>query len=796
MALLENPTLFPAPPSTLGLPAEGFHPAVATWFARRFPEGPTPPQEEGWVHIAAGRDTLIAAPTGSGKTLAGFLVCIDRLYRAHAAGIDVEGTAQVAYVSPLKALAVDIAENLERPLREIAEVAAELGFSAPRLRVGVRTGDTTGGERASMVRRPPNFVVTTPESLYLLVTAARSREMLRSVETVIVDEIHAAARDKRGSHLALTLERLEHVATRRPQRIGLSATQRPISLIADMLCGAGAPEPPAVVDTGHQRHLDLALELPQGELEAVASAEQMGDVLDRIAELVGQHHTTLVFVNTRRLAERLAHQLGERLGDDVVSAHHGSLSKDRRHRVETRLRAGDLKALVATASLELGIDIGPVELVCQVGSPRSIATFLQRVGRSNHSRAGTPKGRLFPLTRDELVESAALLCAVVKGELDAITPPVAPLDILAQQIVAEVATGEWRTDDLYDLMRRAHPYRDLTRDQFDEIVALVSHGITTGRGRRAAYLHLDGVNGEVRARPSARLAAATSGGAIPEVGDFRVVLEPDDLFVGTVNEDWATESMAGDIFLLGTHAWQIRQVTAGTVRVADAEGKPPTIPFWTGEAPARTPELSLEVSALRATIDGHLAGGDPEGAKAWLRRAAPLDAGTVDQIVDYVAAGRAVLGTVPTATDLVFERFFDEAEGMHLVVHSPYGGRINRALGLALRKRFCKSFNFELQAAANDDAVVLSLGPHHSFPLADVPHFLNSKTVRGVLEQAVLDAPMFQSRWRWNLNRALVVLRWKGGRRNPPPIQRMEADDFMAALFPQAAACQENITGP
>ncbi|MGH8991688.1 MAG: DEAD/DEAH box helicase, partial [Acidimicrobiia bacterium] len=793
MALLENPRLFPAGPD---LSAEGFHPAVATWFARRFPDGPTAPQEQGWLHIAAGRDTLIAAPTGSGKTLAGFLVCIDRLYRAHAAGVEVEGIAQVAYVSPLKALAVDIAENLDRPLREIAEVAAELGLSAPHLRVGVRTGDTTTTERVNMVRRPPNFVVTTPESLYLLVTAARSREMLRSIETVIVDEIHAAARDKRGSHLTLTLERLEHVATRRPQRIGLSATQRPISLIAGMLCGAGAPEAPAVVDTGHQRHLDLALELPQGELEAVASGEQMGDVLDRIAELVGQHRTTLVFVNTRRLAERLAHQLGERLGDDVVSAHHGSLSKDRRHRVETRLRAGDLKALVATASHELGIDIGPVELVCQVGSPRSIATFLQRVGRSNHSRAGTPKGRLFPLTRDELVESAALLCAVGKGELDAIVPPVAPLDILAQQIVAEVATGEWRTDDLFALVRRAHPYRDLTRDTFDEILGLVSHGIATGRGRRAAYLHHDGVNGEVRARGGARLAAATSGGAIPEVGDFRVVLEPDDLFVGTVNEDWATESMAGDIFLLGTHAWQIRQVTAGTVRVADADGKPPTIPFWTGEAPARTAELSLEVSALRATIDGYLAAGEPAGARAWLTAAAPLDAGAVDQIVDYVVAGRAVLGAVPTATDLVFERFFDEAEGMHLVVHSPYGGRINRALGLALRKRFCKSFNFELQAAATDDAVVLSLGPHHSFPLADVPHFLNSKTVRTVLEQAVLDAPMFLSRWRWNLNRALVVLRFKGGRRNPPPIQRMEADDLMAAVFPQAAACQENVTGP
>ena len=823
MAVVDRPTLFsPGGAFSPGVPEcpPGIqHPAVAEWFRRRFAEGPTPPQQEGWAQIAAGRDTLIAAPTGSGKTLAGFLVCIDRLYRAFAGGVEVEGRCQVAYVSPLRALAVDIAENLDRPLREIAEVAVEFGLPAPELTVGVRTGDTSSSERALMIRRPPNFLITTPESLYLMVTAARSRAVLRTVETVIVDEIHAAARDKRGSHLTLTLERLERAAQTRPQRIGLSATQRPISLLAGMLCGLGTPGECAIVDTGHKRHLDVALELPQGELEAIASGEQMGDVLDRIADLVRQHHTTLVFVNTRRLAERLAHQLGERLGDDVVSAHHGSLSKDRRYRVESRLRAGDLKALVATASLELGIDIGPVDLVCQVGSPRSIATFLQRVGRSGHSRSGTPKGRLFPLTRDELVECAALLHAVEAGNLDAIVPPEAPLDILAQQLVAEVAavTGappnpsptsaappdgappaSMRVDDLYAMVRRAYPYRDLGRETFDEVLAMVSHGITTGRGRRAAYLHLDGVNGEVRARGSARLAAVTSGGAIPEIGDFRVVLEPDELFVGTVNEDWATDSMAGDIFLLGTHSWQIRQISAGVVRVADAEGKPPTIPFWTGEAPARTPELCDEVSVVRSTVDSFLTAGDADGARAWLAGAARLDDAAASQVVDYIAAGKAVLGVVPTGTDLVFERFFDDAEGMHLVVHSPLGGRINRALGLALRKRFCVSFDFELQAAASDDAIVLSLGPHHSFPLADVPRFLNSKTVREVLQQAVLSppSPMFTSRWRWNLNRSLIVLRFKGGRRNPPPLQRMEADDFMAALFPQAAACQENVSGP
>jgi len=553
---------------------------------------------------------------------------------------------------------------------------------------------------------------------------------------------------------------------------------------------------PAIVDAGHQRHLDVAIELPDAELEAVTSAEQMAEVLDRIAEHVRAHRTTLVFVNTRRLAERLAHQLGERLGDDVVSAHHGSLSRERRQRVEHRLRAGELKALVATASLELGLDIGPVELVCQIGSPRSIATFLQRVGRSNHSRAGVPKGRLYPLTRDELVESAALLAAVRAGRLDSIELPRPPLDILAQQVVAEASAQEWRTDDLFALVRRAAPFTGLTRAEFDEIVQLAADGVATGRGTRGRYLHHDAVNGELRGRKGARLAAVTSGGAIPEVGDYRVVAEPDDTFIGTVNEDWAVESMAGDIFLLGTHSWQIRRVEAGVVRVRDAGDAPPTVPFWFGEAPARTAELSEEVSALRQRVDDLLREGDPDAARRWLVDVAGITADAAGMIVDYLAVGRAALGTVPTHQRLVIERFFDDTGGMQLVIHSPLGGRINRAFGLALRKKFCRTFDFELQAAATDDAIVLSLGPQHSFPLEEVCRYVSSRTVEETLRQAVLDAPMFQSRWRWNLNRALLVLRARGGRRNPPPIQRMEADDLMAALFPQAAACQDNRTGP
>ena len=785
----------PTPGSALRYPVLGaFHPAVAEWFLRRFPEGPTPPQTAGWPLIAAGHDTLIAAPTGSGKTLAGFLVSIDALYKAHAAGVDVRERASVVYVSPLKALAVDIAENLQRPLAEIAQVAVELGLSPPALEVGVRTGDTTSWERTRMVRRPPSFVVTTPESLYLLLTSERGRDALRTVETVIVDEIHAVARDKRGAHLALSLERLEALCERRPTRIGLSATQRPVETVGRLLVGDRPL--PEIVDVGHRRALDVSLELPDGEMEAVVSAEQMSDVLAAIARHVGEHRTTLVFVNTRRLAERVAHDLGERLGDDVVAAHHGSLSKERRHRVETRLRAGDLKALVATASLELGIDIGPVELVCQIGSPRSIATFLQRVGRSNHTRSGTPKGVLYPLTRDELVECAALLAAVRAGRLDAIELPHLPLDIAAQHVVAEVAAQEWRTDDLYELVRRAAPYNALTRAQFDEVVTLVADGIETGRGRRGAYLYHDAINGEVRGRPGARIAAATSGGAIPETGDYKVVAEPDETHVGTVNEDWAVESMAGDIFLLGTHSWQIRKVEPGVVRVHDAGDTPPTIPFWLGEAPARTVELSEEVSALRQLVDRHLAAADPDGARQWLVTEVGLPADAATMIVDYIAAGRAALGATPTQQRLVFERFFDDTGGMQLVIHSPFGGRINRGLGLALRKKFCRTFNFELQAAATDDAVILSLGPHHSFPLDEVPRYVHSRTVRDTLEHAILDSPMFQARWRWNLNRSLMVLRFRSGRKNPPPIQRMESDDLLAAVFPQAAACQENVTGP
>ena len=780
---------FEEPPLTSLL--SRFDPAVAGWFQERF-EAPTEPQARGWPVIARGEDVLITAPTGSGKTLAAFLFALDRLTR-EARVEPLADETRVVYVSPLKALSADIRRNLEIPLAGIAARAAAAGDPVPALRAELRTGDTPAAQRARMTRKPPHILVTTPESLYLLLTAARGRELLSTADTVIVDEIHALARDKRGSHLALSLERLDRIAGRHLQRIGLSATVRPISEVAGFL-SPRSPGGPTVIDVGHRRELDLAVEIPGSELGAVASHEIMEDIRDRIATLIDEHDTTLVFVNTRRMAERLTHDLGERLPAGAVLAHHGSLAREVRLEAERRLQTGEVRAIVATASLELGIDIGSVNLVCQLGSPRSIAVALQRVGRSGHWLGAVPKGRFFPTTRDELVECAALVAAVDSGDLDRIRIPQAPLDILAQQLVAETgATPEQRhdLDQLFDFVRGAYPYRRLERTVFDDLVAMLSEGIATARGRRGAYLHRDTVSGTVRARRGARLAAIQSGGAIPETAQYQVVAEPEDRIVGQLDEDFAIESYRGDVFLLGTTAWRIRRIAEGQVRVEDAQGAAPTIPFWRGEAPGRTPELSVRVAELRERVDE----GPPETARAELSAAARLEPAAADQLIRYLAAGRAALGAMPSQRTVVIERFFDESGGMQLVIHAPFGSRINRAWGLALRKRFCRSFNLELQAAATDDGIVISLTDLHSFPLESVFSFLKPATLEPVLTQAVLGVPLFFVRWRWAASRALAVPRRRSGKRVPPPIQRMLTDDLLAAVFPDQAACAENLAG-
>ena len=781
------------------MPTSHFHPIVKTWFARRF-ERPTDAQALGWPAIAQGKHTLIAAPTGSGKTLAAFLNCLDSLIRQGRQGVEggpgqgLPDGIQVVYVSPLRALSNDIYRNLEQPLREMTDLAEELGTPIPEVRVAVRTGDTSAKERALQAKRPPHILITTPESLYILLTSERGRNALRSVRTLILDELHAVVANKRGSHLSLSVERLCHLADGPVTRIGLSATQRPIEEVARFLTGAGRGDvipQCTIVDSGHRREMDLNIELPEGwELGPIATHELWAQVLDQIAAHITAHHTTLVFVNTRRLVERVSHLLSERLGEEQVGAHHGSLSREARFDAEQRLKDGRVKACVATASLELGIDIGQVDLVCQIGSPRAIGVALQRIGRSGHSLSAVPKGRFYPLTRDELVETVALFRAIGQGKLDALVIPPWPLDVLAQQMVAACVHEEWAEDDLFQLVRRAYPYRELSRDRFNEVVAMLSDGVAGRWGRRSAYLHRDGVHHRLKARRGARIAAVTSGGAIPDMADYAVIAEPEGTLVGSVHEDFAVESMAGDVFLLGNTPWRIRRVEANTVRVEEAQGQAPTIPFWLGEAPGRTLELSAEVSAVRQGVDERLA--EPADAAGWLVESG-LGQAVAEQVVEYMAEGKRVLGMVPTARRIVAERFFDEAGGMQLVIHSLLGSRINRAWGLALRKRICRTFNVELQAAATDDGLCISLGPQHSFPVEDVFSFLKSPTVEDVLLQAVLAVPLFTTRWRWTATRSLALLRQVGGKRMPTAIQRMQADDLLAAVFPAQVACRDNL---
>lgn len=782
------------------------HPLVSKWFINQVGE-PTEPQRQGWPSILAGRATLISAPTGSGKTFAAFLACLDQLIRKALDGT-LNNETEVLYVSPLKALGNDIQKNLMTPLNGILALAETENQPMAEINVSVRSGDTPAKERAAMAKKPPHILVTTPESLYILLTTEKSREILRTVKTVIIDEIHALADDKRGSHLSLSLERLEAITHQPPQRIGLSATQKPLQRVADFLVGNRANKA-KIINIGHAKHLELTVEVPSSELGAVASNELWDEIYDRLAELARQNRSTLIFANTRRVAERVAHHLAERLGSEQVAAHHGSLSRKLRLQAENQLKNGELKALVATASLELGIDIGSVDLVCQLGSPRAIAVMLQRVGRAGHWHGAVSKGRLFVTTRDELLECAALVHAIRDGDLDELILPEAPLDILAQQLVASCATDEWQEDALFAMVRRAYPYRALPRQTFDEVLEMLAEGIAGSRGRYSAYLFRDRVNGRVKGRRGSRLTAITNGGAIPENGLFTVITEPTGAMVGTLDEDFAVESNRGDIILLGSTSWRIRRIesTAGRVLVEDAHGAPPTVPFWRGEAPGRTNELSLRVSALRQRLSDLLPAecmpaasvseqsALTQNALQWLMENCQVNRAGAEQLIEYILQGRALLGGVPTQQTVIAERFFDEAGGMQLIIHAPFGARINKAWGLALRKCFCRSFNFELQASATDDGINIALAEQHSFPLADVFAFLNPKSITKVLTQAVLQSPLFATRWRWDAGRALALVRFRNGKKIPPNIQRMLADDLLAAVFPDAAACQDNLGG-
>ncbi len=784
---LDLPALVSAP-AVIDEALSGFHSVLQRWFAERLGE-PSAPQRQGWPLIREGKNVLIAAPTGSGKTLAAFLACLDSLFR-QALGGQLSDQTRVLYVSPLKALGNDVQQNLIRPLEEIYARARAEGLDPQPIRVQVRSGDTRASERAGMVKRPPHILITTPESFYLYLTARQSRETLRQVKTVIVDEIHALARDKRGSHFSLSMERFKALAGGSPQLVGLSATQKPLPEIASFLTGssaeAGGAAPCSIVSIGHLRPWEISIETPDQELSAVATHEMWGQIYDRLEAVSAQHRTILIFANTRRLAERVAHDLGERIGKDKVAAHHGSMAREMRLSAEKRLKEGLLRIMVATASLELGIDIGSIDLVCQLGSPRSIAVCLQRIGRAGHRKGGVSKGMLFAMTRDELVECAALVRAIREGELDAVRIPTKALDVLSQQIVAACASEEWDEKHLFALFKRAHPYRDLEWPEFEQVLQMLSEPLATGRGRTRVHIHRDRVNGKLRARPGARITALTNAGAIPDTFLYPVIAEPEEKMVGTLDEDFAVESMAGDVFLLGSTAWRFQRIFGGTVRVENAAGQAPTVPFWRGEAPARTEELSLQVSRLREDL---ARGPD---ALDFLEKELGLSQPNAEFLLRYVRAGSAVLGAVPSVNTVIAERFFDESGGMQLVIHAPFGGRINRAWGLALRKSFCRAFDFELQAAASDDGILLSLSEQHSFPLADVFEFLSPQNVEEVLVQAALQAPMFGTRFRWNASRALTLSRYSMGKRVPPQIQRARSDDLMAAVFPAQVACQDN----
>ena len=796
------------------------HPITAEWFLSKF-GSPTEPQTYGWPGILDGNATLISAPTGSGKTLAAFLVCIDQLLRQSISG-RLEPCTQVLYISPLKALSNDIQKNLDAPLAEIQQLAMQRGYLCPEIRTGVRTGDTLPKERAAMLRHPPHILVTTPESLYILLTAGKSREHLRRVQTVIVDEIHAVADDKRGAHLALSLERLDALVTGEnhlspghfltglamaPQRIGLSATQNPIELVASFLTGSHEDRQPAtIVQVGQRRELDIAIEVPNDELSSVTNSGMWEEIFDKLAAHAQNHRSTLVFVNTRRLVEKIAFELATRLGPENVAAHHGSLSRTLRLDAEQRLKNGEIKILIATASLELGIDIGDIDLVCQISTTRSVAVAMQRVGRAGHWRGATPKGRFFATTRDDLLEQAALIGKMRAGELDDLQIPPQPADVLMQQIVAACGAEPWEEDVLYNVFRRAYPYRNLTRAAFDDLLTLLTEGIESTRGRYGAYLLRDGVQHHLHPRRGARMIAISNGGAIPDTALYSVILQPEGVQIATLDEHFAVDSSPGDVVLLGTSSWRIQRVeAAGRVLVEDAHGAPPSLPFWEGEAPQRTAvlsdgvgELREQISALTPSVDpGYLSPSQPEvaTATAWLMQECGVCASGARQLIAYIVAGRAALGAVPSKTTIIAERFFDDGGGMQLILHAPFGGRINKAWGLALRKRFCRGFNFELQAAATDNGINISLAEQHSFPLSDVFQFLTEHTAKELLEQASIASPIFKNRWRWAAGRSLQLLRFSKGKRIAPQIQRTRSEDLMASVFPQAAACFETIVG-
>jgi ATP-dependent Lhr-like helicase len=764
----------------------GFLPFVDRWFAEAFGE-PTEPQRRGWPAIASGRDTLIVAPTGSGKTLAAFLWALDHLHRLGLEG-RLEDRVYVVYVSPLRALNNDIEKNLKEPLAGIRAAAAAEGLRPPEVRMAVRTGDTLAAQRQAMTRRPPHVLITTPESLYILLTAERFRPALAGTRVVIVDEIHALMGGKRGAHLALSLERLQalveaHAPGARPQRIGCSATVSPVEEALAFLTGATARDPVAI-DAGFSRELDLRVVAAVDDFLTAPSDTVWEASLQEIAELVQAHRTTLVFCQSRRAAERLARDLDDRIGEGRVAAHHGSLSRRGRLDAEHRLKQGELRALVATSSLELGIDIGAIDLVIQVQSSRSVATTLQRIGRAGHRLTQVSKGRIVVTKGEELLEAAAVVRSIRERRLDRIAVPQAPLDVLAQQIVAAVAAESIAVDELYGRFRQAAPYRGLGRDDFVAVVRSLAEPLPADVRGVTPRILWDRVNDRLHARRGSRLLALTSGGTIPDAGLYDVFVADTDLKVGTLDEEFVTESLPGDVFLLGSNAWRIVTVRAGRVLVEDGHGMSPTIPFWRGEHPARSWDLGLAVGRLRRDAAERL---DAPDFAAWAAAECGADGRAAAALGAWLRKAGEVLDGVPDDQGIVVESFSDEMGGRHAMIHSVFGMRVNGAWGLALREKMRRLFGLQAEASHVDDGILMSFAPGQVPPdPGRLPTLVPPEELEALLGHALIGSPLFATRFRQAAVRALFIARTQGGQRVPAYLTRLKADALLEAVGGQA----------
>jgi ATP-dependent Lhr-like helicase len=788
---------------------ELFRPATRAWFQSTFAE-PTQAQAEGWRAIADGRHTLIHAPTGSGKTLAAFLWCLDRLTgeapRTGADGRPKTGV-RVLYVSPLKALTYDVERNLRAPLAGIALAAARLQEPLTPVSVGSRTGDTSSEERRQLVRRPPDILITTPESLYLLLTS-QAREMLASVEHVIVDEVHAIAGTKRGAHLALSLERLERLVAggggASPQRIGLSATQRPLETIARFLGGAGEGRSVTVVDAGARKPLELQVVVPVEDMgrlgEPLPLEEQPGGpaagpearvsiwpaIHPRILELIRSHRSTIIFCNSRRLAERLAQRLNELAEEELVRAHHGSIAREQRVQIEEELKAGRLPALVATSSLELGIDMGAVDLVIQVESPTSVARGLQRVGRAGHQVGAPSKGVIFPKYRGDLLECAVVTERMHAGAIETTTLPRNPLDVLAQQIVAMAVMDKWTVDEIDEVVRRAAPFEGLTREALEGVIAMLAGAYPSDEfAELKPRITWDRLTGVIEGRRDARVVAVTSGGTIPDRGLFGVFLVGEigtpGRRVGELDEEMVYETRVGDVITLGASSWRVDEIGPDRVLVTPAPGQPGKLPFWHGDTVGRPIELGRALGAFVRELESDLGRGE-HGRRAALARLGEkhdLDSLAAQNLLGYLEDEREATGALPTDQRIVVERFRDELGDWRVCILTPFGARVHAPWSLALEARLGERLGAEVQTIWTDDGIAVRL-PEGDLAGLDDLLFPDPEEIEDLVVSSVANSALFASRFRENAARALLLPRRRPGTRTPLWQQRQRAADLLA----------------